>query len=244
MSTHAELRSLAVLALQVPAAVRPRPCTAATEIAPGTRRWPVVLVHGFIGTDAVWAPLCGVLAEAGFGHIVRLRYNSLLADPATVSAATARAALEALITSGCPGVHLVGHSLGGLIVRHAVERDPFLAGRVGVAVTIATPHRGASLAKLAPGPCHRLLTSGLTSGPAYGAERVRWLAYYSDSDRIVPAGSARLDNRPNNCNILIPAAGHLGICRDPRLMRSLVAALGAAELPSESAAVSFVSGAA
>ena len=52
---------------------------------------------------------------------------------------------------------------------------------------------------------------------------VRWLAYYSDADRVVPPASARLDDpRYGAANVLIPGAGHLTICRDARLIRSLV----------------------
>jgi len=55
---------------------------------------------------------------------------------------------------------------------------------------------------------------------------VRWLAYYSDGDRIVPPASARLDDpRYGAANLLIPGCGHLTICRDVRLIRSLVAEL-------------------
>jgi pimeloyl-ACP methyl ester carboxylesterase len=52
---------------------------------------------------------------------------------------------------------------------------------------------------------------------------VRWLAYYSDGDRVVPPASARLDDpRYGAANLLIPDCGHLTICRDGRLIRSLV----------------------
>ena len=52
---------------------------------------------------------------------------------------------------------------------------------------------------------------------------VRWLAYSSDADRVVPPASARLDDpRYGAANVLIPGAGHLTICRDARLIRSLV----------------------
>ena len=60
--------------------------------------------------------------------------------------------------------------------------------------------------------------------PAVNAPRpIRWLAYYSESDRVVPPASARLDDpRYGAANLLIPGCGHLTICRDVRLIRSLV----------------------
>jgi hypothetical protein len=60
--------------------------------------------------------------------------------------------------------------------------------------------------------------------PAVGAPRpVRWLAYYSDADRVVPPASARLDDPGYSAaNLVIPGCGHLTICRDVRLIQSLV----------------------
>jgi hypothetical protein len=60
--------------------------------------------------------------------------------------------------------------------------------------------------------------------PGVDAPRpVRWLAYYSDADRVVPPASARLDDpRYGAANVLIPGCGHLTICRDVRLIGSLV----------------------
>jgi len=60
--------------------------------------------------------------------------------------------------------------------------------------------------------------------PAVHALRpIRWLAYYSDGDHVVPPASARLDDpRFGAANLLIPGCGHLTICRDLRLIRSLV----------------------
>ena len=52
---------------------------------------------------------------------------------------------------------------------------------------------------------------------------IRWLAYYSDGDRVVTPASARLDDpRYGAANLLISGCGHLTICRDVRLIRSLV----------------------
>jgi pimeloyl-ACP methyl ester carboxylesterase len=63
----------------------------------------------------------------------------------------------------------------------------------------------------------------VTASAARSRTQVRWLAYYSDGDRVVPPASARLDDpRYDAANLLIPGCGHLTICRDARLIRSLV----------------------
>ena len=92
-------------------------------------------------------------------------------------------------------------------------------------MTIASPHRGVSLARIAPGRCAQIMHRGPGSvlQEADAARQIRWLAYYSDGDRVVPPASARLDDpRYGAANLLIPGCGHLTICRDVRLIRSLV----------------------
>ena len=104
-------------ALQLPHALRRRGCGSIQYVAERNARFPVLLVHGYAATESVWTPLRRALAEAGFGHIVSLTYNSFAADPEAVSAELTDQALRALAATDAPRIHLVGHSLGGLIVR-------------------------------------------------------------------------------------------------------------------------------
>ncbi|MEP7177935.1 MAG: alpha/beta fold hydrolase [Pseudonocardiales bacterium] len=215
-------------ALHLPSAVLRLGCASRHSVAVRNTRYPVLLVHGYAGSEAVWAPARRALSDAGFGHIVSLNYNSFSTDPAELTAAVTHQALQAMDDSAIPGVHLVGHSLGGLIVRHAIVNSAPLADSAVTAVTIASPHRGAPLARIAPGRCARLMHPGGPPARSHEARarRVRWLAYYSDGDRVVPTTSARLDDaRYGATNLLIPGCGHLTICRDVRLIRSLVSEL-------------------
>ena len=227
-----ELRAVGMATLQLPHALRRRGCGSTRYVTEGNSRFPVLLVHGYAATESVWTPLRCALAEAGFGHIVSLNYNSFATDPMAVSAELTHQALRALATTGAPRVHLVGHSLGGLIVRRALAASAALSSQTGSAVTIASPHRGVSLARIAPGRCAQIMHRGPGSVPpeADAARQIRWLAYYSDGDRVVPPASARLDDpRYGAANLLIPGCGHLTICRDVRLIRSLVSELTRAE---------------
>jgi pimeloyl-ACP methyl ester carboxylesterase len=241
MTTLEELRAMGVAALALPSVVRRRGCGSVHALDEGNSRYPVLLVHGYAGTEAVWSPLRDALSAAGFGHQVTVNYNSFSTDPVEVAAELAQQAHRALADSGAEKVHLVGHSLGGLIVRHAVMSaiPPFATA---TAITIASPHRGAPLARIAPGKCRGIMTSNRTPANDLAARRVRWLAYYSDGDRVVPAGSARLDDtRLSATNVLIPGCGHLTICRDPRLIRSLVGELIRSERPTPEAAAAVAS---
>jgi pimeloyl-ACP methyl ester carboxylesterase len=235
MTMLRELRAVGMAALQVPHVLLQHGCGSAHYAAERNAHCPVLLVHGYAGTASVWGPLRSALAGAGFGLIVSLDYNSFAVDPAAVSAELTRQALRAAAATGAPRVHLIGHSLGGLIVRSALAASPELSFRTGGAVTIASPHRGISLARIAPGQCARIMHPGhhCTRPEAGAPGPVRWLAYYSDGDRVVPPASARLDDPGYRAvNVPIPGCGHLTICRDARLIRSLVAELIRTETPA------------
>jgi triacylglycerol lipase len=225
MSTLQELRAVGMAALGLPHALRQRGCESIQYVAERNARYPILLVHGYGSTECAWTPLRRALTEAGFGHIVSFNYNSFTTDPVAVSAELTHQALQALAATGAPRVHLIGHSLGGLIVRCALATSDALSSQTASAVTIASPHRGAYLARIAPGRCAEIMHRGPRwCLPKVDAPRpVRWLAYYSDRDRVVPSASARLDDpRYGAANVLIPGCGHLTICRDVRLIGSLV----------------------
>ena len=232
MQALRELRAVGVAALQLPRVLRQRECGSIRYLAKRNARYPVLLVHGYAASESVWTPLRRALAATGFGHIVSLTYNSFATDPDAVSAELTHQALRALTATGAPRVHLIGHSLGGLIIGRALAGSAALSSRAGSVVTIASPHGGTYLARLAPGPCARIMRQGSGSCPHAGdvPRPVRWLAYYSDSDPFVPPASARLDDpRYGAANLVIPDCGHLTICRDARLIRSLASELARTE---------------
>ena len=183
-------------AVNLPRALQPRGCQSISYVAGLNARYPVLLVHGYAASESMWTPLRRALAGAGFGHIVSVTYNSFATDPAAVTAELTDQGLRAAAAAGTPRVHLVGHSLGGLIVRCALAASAPLSSRTASAVTIASPHRGAWLARLAPGRFAPLMhTGGCPVRPEIDAPApARWLAYYADRDRVVPPASARLDD--------------------------------------------------
>ena len=219
---------------------RTRPCARRDATEHGSR-WPVLLLHGFAGTDAVWDPLAQQLRAMGFGYVVRLSYNSFRSDPAEVVREVHEQVAAALESTGAAGVHLVGHSLGGLFLRHVVQRDTFVVGRATV-VMIATPHLGVRGARWVPGSCARLLDPAPPAAwdPPRADRSIRWITFSSDGDWCVPPSSARLRPwDPTVRNLHVPATGHLTICRHPglivrlvvELLRSEWRALGAATRP-------------
>lgn len=101
----------------------------------------VVLVHGIWMARLSMVPLQQRLRRAGFDPHV-LSYPSLRATPAQ-NAARLRALVARL---RAPTVHLVGHSLGGLVILHLLEerRPP----RLGRTVLLGSPVNGSAVAHL------------------------------------------------------------------------------------------------
>jgi pimeloyl-ACP methyl ester carboxylesterase len=106
----------------------------------GARREAVILVHGIWLMGLVMVPLQRRLAKAGYDARV-FAYPSLRATPAENARRLAReiGRLKADV------VHLVGHSLGGLVVLHLLESGA--PAKVGRCVLMGTPASGSAVAR-------------------------------------------------------------------------------------------------
>jgi triacylglycerol lipase len=135
---------------------------------------------------------------------------------------------QLLAVTGAGTVHLIGHSLGGVIIAQALTGER-LAGRVDLVATLASPFGGSPLAALCPVglPLVRALRPGSPLLRRLGAARppagVRWLAFVSTRDPIVPADRAVPANREVTL-ISIDESGHCGLVLDPSVIARIVAA--------------------
>lgn len=101
----------------------------------------VVLVHGIWMTGLDLFPLAKRLQGRGFETRI-FRYPSLRRPPAANGEALAAFVREL----DAPVVHLVGHSLGGIVILHALQADPDLPpGRVAL---VASPVQGSAVARV------------------------------------------------------------------------------------------------
>jgi pimeloyl-ACP methyl ester carboxylesterase len=198
----------------------------------GRHETPVVLVHGYRGRRASWALLEQRLHDDGFATVHAVTDDDS-ADVAALAERLDRICRSAMQAAGASRVHLVGHSLGGVVLRHAVHRLG-LAEHVDAAVTIAAPHRGAPVAWLGRVPVAVDLRPGspvlAALETAARSDHVRWLALWSDRDVVVPPWSARLTAPALQAdNVLVPAQGHLSILRAPALLEHVARCLAAVE---------------
>lgn len=194
---------------------------------------PIVLVHGIGDNRSAFAVLSGALRRRGFGVVHAINYSVLTALTGDVrrSAALLGAHIERICEqTGSDQVHVVGHSLGGLIARYYVQR---LHGdsRVRTLVTLGTPHHGTLAAYLLPTPLTKQLRPGsdLLTELAEPSRRcrTRFVVVWSEMDQIiVPQRNARLEHP----SLLVEEhqirdSGHLSLPVDTRTLHVVVTAI-------------------
>lgn len=206
-------------------------------------RTPVMLVHGYGHNRSGWWVMRRHLAEAGFAVVDSFNYLPLMHD---VPAAARRLAVRIEMlrrATGSDKVHLVGHSLGGVLARWYVQELDGAAA-LDTAVTLGSPHEGTWTAWAAPGKTAAQMRPGswvlrrLEASARPSA--VRWVAFYSNVDELIQPSRSAMIRPPalRAVNILAKDHGHLSLMLSPRMARAVVHQLEAAEGVSEMAPLS------
>jgi triacylglycerol lipase len=191
---------------------------------------PILLVHGMIDNGAIFTVLRRRLRRRGFQAFSTVNYAPTTNDIREAARAFAEEVETVVALSGYERVHVIAHSLGGLIARYYVQR---LGGdeRVHTLVTLGTPHAGSLHAYLLPVQLCRQLRPGSElmaelELPADGC-RTRFVAYWSDADQvIVPHANARLDHPDLAArNVRVSDTGHLSLPRHGRVAHEIAALL-------------------
>jgi len=196
-------------------------------VAAGT---PIILVHGLVDNRSIFTLLRRGLRRRGFGRVITLNYSPLAHDIRTVASRLEELVERTCEETGYERVHVIGHSLGGLVARYYVQR---LGGdaRVHTLCTLGSPHGGTYTARLLPQKLVRQLRPGselLTelAMPAPGL-RTRFVAFWSDLDQlVVPQRSARLDHPDLAArNVLLRGVGHMSLPIDGKVVREITSLL-------------------
>lgn len=175
---------------------------------------PILLVHGIVSNRSVFTLLRRGLTRRGFANVFAMNYATVATDVRTAALRLAEEVEQIVEETGFERIHIIGHSLGGLISRYYVTR---LAGdaRVHTLVTLGTPHSGSYAAYIAPTRLMRQMRpgSGLMhelAQPVHGC-RTRFITYWSDNDMaILPHESAALRHPDLGArNVRLHGAGHL-----------------------------------
>jgi pimeloyl-ACP methyl ester carboxylesterase len=191
---------------------------------------PILLVHGLVDNRSVFTLLRRALRRRGFGRVWAVNYHVLTQDVRAAAARLAETVERVCAETGYERIHVVGHSLGGVIARYYVQR---LGGdeRVHTLVTLGSPHAGTRTARLLPGGICRQLgpDSDVVAElrePAPGC-RTRFVAFYSDIDALMsPQQCARVDHPDLRArNLLVRGVGHTSLPIDGRVTREIAATL-------------------
>jgi pimeloyl-ACP methyl ester carboxylesterase len=184
----------AVTLMRLLLAMSLRPLLTRSSVRHSTAQPPVVFVHGLLGDPTNFLALRRFLARRGirrfasFSYLPRLDYPRLA--PRLLDALRAVRA-----ESGAAQVDVVGHSLGGLVARYAVETDgERLVRRL---VTLAAPYTS-----------HR--------------NPPQELAIFASHDLIVPAPRAGTGRQRT---LVVSDCGHLGLLYHPHVLRAVGAFL-------------------
>lgn len=151
---------------------------------------PLLLVHGFFCNAGVWNPL---LRQMGADHrsVFALSLEPTYRQFQAALAALDGAVAQARAWSGQDRVMLLGHSMGGLLVRAYATRHP---DRVAAVICVAAPHHGTALGDL---------LFGAESGPP--PRRCRWVhALNHESGEAIPVTALNVWTEQDN--IVLPAS--------------------------------------
>ena len=187
---------------------------------------PILLVHGMIDNRAIFTVLRRRLRRRGFGRVFTLNYPPTTNDIRAAARDLSGAVEELVARTGYERIHVVGHSLGGLIARYYVQS---LGGdeRVHTLVTLGSPHAGSLLAAGLPFQLFRQLRPGSDlfdelAQPATGC-RTRFVAYWSQMDQLIlPHENARIDHPDLSArNVCVPGVGHMSIPIDGQVVHEI-----------------------
>jgi triacylglycerol esterase/lipase EstA (alpha/beta hydrolase family) len=178
----------------------------------GQRGHPVLLVPGFSGQDLVYWNLFRRRLEADGLPAFTMRFPGLgLQDIEESSDRLARRVDEVLDATGADELSLIGHSLGGLVIRDYVQEGGG-SEHVNACATLGTPHQGTltSLVAIVRPACRQMLPgSGYLENLNQQALDVPFVNVYSKRDPlVVPHSNARFPAAENH---RIRLGGHWGL---------------------------------
>lgn len=203
---------------------------------PHTAGTPILLVHGIMDNRSVFTVFRRALRRRGFGLVHAVNYSLFTGDLRSAARELAEHVERLREATGADKVHIVGHSLGGVMARYYVQR---LGGAASVdtLVTLGSPHTGSNTAYLLPTPLARQLRPGSDvmaelAAPAPDCT-TRFVVVWSRMDEmIVPQRNARLRHPDLLVEELeLDDVGHLALPVDPRVVHGVTSRLAHGELP-------------
>ena len=177
---------------------------------------PILMIHGLNDNRSIFTLMQRGLRSRGFDDITTLNYSLMVADIRTAAAHLGEEVERIVAETGYERIHIIGHSMGGLIARYYITR---LGGdeRVHTLVTLGTPHEGTYVAYAWPTRLGGQMRPGSGLVEELGLPvpecRPRFIAYWSDLDQFVfPQHNAALTHPDLHArNIALHGVGHVSL---------------------------------
>ncbi|APG28607.1 hypothetical protein A7E78_12585 [Syntrophotalea acetylenivorans] len=183
---------------------------------------PIIFLHGLFQSPACWLWLKFCLHRQGFSNLHTIALPPWK-DVEILTERLANRVDELRQTNGRKKVHLIGHSMGGIIARNYLQIRGG-AQKVDRCLLIATPNGGSKLAPFALSSLGRLLMPGspflqrLATTPLPPEARISTI-YSRHDNMVLPYEHARLDGAHN---IELSGSGHTSLLFRRRVLRTIV----------------------
>jgi pimeloyl-ACP methyl ester carboxylesterase len=189
-----------------------------TPQATRPRRVPVLLVHGYICNYRVWDKMARALHQAGH-PVLAITLEPLFTSIDDYAAQIQQAVRQLQQASGATQVALVGHSMGGLVIRAWMRRHG--SADVAKIITLGTPHQGTQMARCSPTTnaaqmaWHNPWLQALQASETAAIRQLMHIALTQHDNIVYPQREQVL---PDASVTEFKGLGHLELCLDARVI--------------------------
>jgi len=198
------------------------------QAKPGQAALPVLLVHGYVCNHRVWDSVASALRQAGH-PVLAVDLEPLFTSIDDYAPLIERAVATLTAQTGAPRVVLVGHSMGGLVIRAWLRVHG--TTRAAKIITLGTPHQGTRVPQWVSTPngtqmAHRSrwLTE-LGASETQGKRQLMHIALTHHDNIVYPQRDQWLDGAQLT---EFKGLGHLELCLDEEVLGWLLHEVSAA----------------
>ena len=198
---------------------------------------PILLVHGWGTSGHSLAFIHFLLKQRGWKNIYCFSHTPLLTPADKLAGEVARKIEEVVRETGAEKIHIIGHSMGGILTRYAIKHLE-VGKHIDTVITLGSPHMGSRVAGIVPMQKGNIVQLGYQSefmkelaegGMMPGGDDIRWVSIYSEMDNFVlPQVSAHLEG-DRAVNLHLNYHGHIALLYSPTVVNMIARNLRARE---------------
>jgi triacylglycerol lipase len=185
-------------------------------------RLPVLLVHGYICNYRVWDRVARALHEAGH-PVLAISLEPLFTSIDDYAPQIQQAIQQLQQATGASKVVLVGHSMGGLVIRSWLRQHG--SADVAKIITLGTPHQGTMMASWSPTSnaaqmaWHSPWLQTLQAGESPATRQLMHIVLTQHDNIVFPQREQVLEGASVT---EFSGLGHLELCLDKKVIQCLL----------------------